>query len=116
MAIAISFTLKGQELSSIRNVLEGIAARHEGEELIHGFMPRELVIEKGFSTELVDMLDELFPVQHIFFGRREEMVKYANSVKAFAIFVGEIKEGVAEEYDLYLNKAPKCNILEFDVI
>lgn len=109
--IAVSFTIKGQKMSDIKPVLEQLSERHGGKSghtvLIHGFMPRHAVVEKGFSTELVDTLDELFPEQvgcyQISTGKpnRDAMVAIVADSGAEVYAIGEIIEGVAEEVKLY---------------
>lgn len=107
--IAISFTIKGQKIQDIRPVLEKLSERYAAKSgntaLIHGFMPRAAVVEKGFSTELVDTLDELFPVQvgcyHNGKPNRDAMVALVKNAEADVYAIGSIVEGVAEEIELY---------------
>jgi len=107
--IAVSFTIKGQKISDIKPVLEQLSERHGGKSghtaLIHGHMPRHVVVEKGFFTELVDILDELFPVQigcyHNGKTNRELMLAIIADSGAEVYAIGEIIEGVAEEVKLY---------------
>jgi len=107
--IAVSFTIKGQKMSDIKPVLEQLSERYGGKSghtvLIHGFMPRHAVVEKGFSTELVDTLDELFPEQvgcyHNGKPNRDAMVAIVADSGAEVYAIGEIIEGVAEEVKLY---------------
>lgn len=107
--IAISFTIKGQKMSDIKPVLEQLSERYAAKSgktvLIHGFMPRHVVVEKGFPTELVDTLDELFPVQvgcyHNGKPNRDAMVAIVNDSEAEVYAIGSIIEGVEEEVKLY---------------
>ena len=109
--IAVSFTIKGQKMSDIKPVLEQLSERYAAKSgktaLIHGFMPRHVVVEKGFSTELVDTLDELFPEQvscyQISTGKpnREAMVAIVADSGAEVYAIGSIIEGVEEEVKLY---------------
>lgn len=104
--IVIAFTLKGQDFAKIKQKLIEIHNWHDVDDvvLLHGFMPREVIIEKGFSTEVVDALDQLFPTQINFYKDgplRELMAKAAIALNANLYFVGQIKEGVAEEAKMY---------------
>lgn len=117
--IVLSFTLKGQDFSKIKEAILDIKKKHfptKNVILLHGFMPRAEVIKKGFSTEVVDFLEETFPIQLNLYADgaplRHEMVKIANHLDANVYFIGEIKEGVLEEYTLYKSFAPYCSLFE----
>lgn len=104
--IIIAFTLKGQSFDKIKAALVQIA--NEGENprlLLHGFMPRKLVEAKGFSTEVVDALEELFPIQTNFFYNgtvmRHSMRIYGEMLSAKVYVIGPVIEGVKEEVELY---------------
>ncbi len=106
--VAISFTLKGQSFEDIKLVLEKLSIMHNAVNgnvcLVHGFMPRALVIEKGFGTEVVDTLDKLFPYQmNCYVGgpQREVMASIIKEQRGLVYTIGEIKEGVAEELVAY---------------
>jgi hypothetical protein len=104
--IAIAFTLKGQNFSDIRKCLELLSAQVGREAiLVHGFMSRQAVIDKGFSTEVVDALAELFPYQLNCFvdghPKRQEMANILKAQRGTVYTIGEVKEGVLEEVDLY---------------
>ena len=60
MRIQISFG-KDADLVIVRKQLEEVAEQYKGEDnhFYTGFMPRAIVVEKGFSTEIVDLLDEV---------------------------------------------------------
>ena len=107
--IAISFTLKGQSFDSIKSTLEALSLQTHGTSgntvLVHGFMPRQAVLEKGFSTEVVDTLSTLFPYQlNCFAGGvpdRKTMAVIIKESHGTVYTIGEVKEGVKEEVDLY---------------
>lgn len=104
--IAISFTLKGQDFGKIRTQLEKIKAENPGPVmLMHGFLSRKVIQERGLPTDVVDALDELFPTQLnlSFVGGefRNMMAYHAKTVNAKVYAIGEIKEGVADEVTLY---------------
>lgn len=107
--IAISFTLKGQSFSAIKTRLQliqqDVVNAGKVPILVHGFMPRHVVIEKGFSTEVSEALDELFPLQVNCFTQgvpmRGEMPKLLNAYDGDLYVIGEIKEGVADEVAEY---------------
>ena len=103
-AIIIAFTLKGQSFEEIKKHLIAIKERQSPTVVIHGFMPKSEVVERGFSTEVVDTLQELFPVQlNMYNGgpMRLEMVSVAKKLGAEVFVIGEIIEGVKEEVDMY---------------
>lgn len=107
--IAISFTLKGQPFEKIKPILEIIRDKirltNEIPILVHGFMPRSVVLEKGFSTDVVDGLAEIFPLQLNCYvnGKpsRETMAGILDEFSGEAFIVGEIVDGVMEERDFY---------------
>jgi hypothetical protein len=106
-AIVLCFTLKGQPLDRILKMVEAIRAMHSQEViLIHGFMPREEVVGRGYGTEVVDALDHHFPVQLNMYSPtvgplRMEMANTARRLDADVFVIGEAREGVAEEFALY---------------
>ena len=106
--IAIAFTLKGQSFEEIQLVLEKLSIMHNATNgnvcLVHGFMPRAVVLEKGFGTEVVDTLDKLFPYQlNCYVGgpQRQIMSDIIKQQKGLVYSIGEVKEGVAEEMAEY---------------
>ncbi len=116
--IGVSFTLKGQELFGILPALKAIAAKNPDAILVHAFMPRELVIEKGLSTNLVDTLDNLFPNQLSFFKDgepdREGMKNLLYDKQGTAYIIGRVKDGVREEFLLYAKAGVKVVTIEFN--
>ncbi len=113
-AIVVAFTLKGQDLEKILDVLENVQhARHE-HILIHGFMPIAEVEKKGWDPALAKALHQLFPVQlNMYDGRplREEMAEVAKKLDAEIVVIGEVRDGVAEEVELYKELGLKINYL-----
>lgn len=110
-AIAISLTLKEQDKNEILSLLEYLAYHLKGADkpvvLVHGFLPRRVVLEKGFSTSVVDALDKLFPIQlNLWDGvpLRQEMADVLERLNGDAYVIGDVKEGVAEEVNLYERK------------
>jgi hypothetical protein len=61
--IVIAFTLKGQDQQEIFKLLDHVKELEPDVVLIHGFLPRRIIMEKQFSTDVVDKLDSLFPNQ-----------------------------------------------------
>lgn len=105
-AVVLAFTLKGQDEEKIVLRIREIRQLYPKVILIHGFMPRKLVEEKGWSTKIIDELEQ-FPVRlNMYDGKplREEMATVASKLKANVIVIGEIKEGVLEEVNLYKQK------------
>jgi len=109
-AIIISFTLKNQDFGRIKPVIEKIAKENPNTILIHGFLPRKEVIEKGFSTEVVDVLESNFPVQLNMYDKgvlRLEMGYIGKKLGAEVHIIGQNIDGVYEECQQYCwNKLP----------
>ncbi len=118
MPVFISFSLKPLQgtdrtfKTAILPSLESIAKTYPGWKLHHGFMPREEVVKRGFSTEVVDALDQLFPEQVPYYMdgtvNRERMAQVASgngqnglrqNAKVFVI--GPVVDGVKEEVAAY---------------
>ena len=78
--IAISFTLNGQDTEKIfkelKKIRNNVGARVE---LVHGFLPREVVIKKKMTTDVIDMLDFLFPNQVNFYDKKKKKGIETNS-------------------------------------
>lgn len=105
-AIIIAFTLKGQDFEKIEKVLAEISSKKLHPILaIHGFMPRRVLIEKNFPLNVVNALDKHFPMQlNMYYDGqplRQEMAVVGRKLDATVHLIGEMKEGVAEEIDLY---------------
>jgi len=106
-SIAISFTLKNQDFSKIKTALKAIKDNYIDEvKMYHCHMPREIVLEKGFTTEFVDMLDEIFPNNYSLYTNdlqlsREELVETMIHEDGYVYVVGSIIDGVKSEYELY---------------
>lgn len=103
-ALVLAFTLKEQSIPEILNALKTVREEHPDHILIHGFMPRAEVVKRDFSPLIVDTLEQHFPVQLNMYRDkplREEMVEVAKRLDAKIVVIGEIKEGVKEEVDLY---------------
>jgi hypothetical protein len=111
--IGISFTLKGQDQEKIFSALETIAKKHGNSLLVHGFLPRKIVEEKQFPTDVVDKLEALFPLQLNLWKEkplRVEMAEVLSRLGGKVYVIGEVKEGVEEEISLY--KAKGLEIVE----
>lgn len=110
--IGVSFTLKGQDFAKIAPILEKISKDIAGTGktaiLVNGFMPKHVVLEKGFDTVVVNTLEELFPIQINCYhkGRpdREEMSDILKETGGNAYLIGDLKEGVKEEWEIYTEK------------
>lgn len=114
-AIVLAFTLKDQDQDQIIKRLKSVCGLFRDHIVIHGFMPRKVLEEKGFSTAIVDTLDECFPVQLNMFMNgaplRDEMGLTALRLDAKVIVIGKIAHGVKEEIDHY--KTFHREIVEF---
>lgn len=110
--LSLHFTLKGDiPFRKIKHYIQRVLInRYEGRYpiLLHAFLPREHVVKNGFSTKVVDMLDELFPYQINFCpdGKpdREALMQAIVEKCATAYFVGEIKNGVFQEFTMLKDK------------
>jgi hypothetical protein len=114
--IVIAFTLKGQDQQEIFRMLDQVKELEPDAVLIHGFLPRSIVTERGFPTDVVDKLESLYPNQiNLFNGQplRHCMAEVAYATKATVYVIGEIKEGVAEEIDLYRSRS--LNVVNLNV-
>ena len=103
-AIVIAFTLKDQPFETILPNLIKIAEDNPDAIVIHGFMPRAELEARNFSCDVVNALENLFPVRLNMYNEkplRNEMVDAAAKLGAQVYVIGEIKEGVAEEVALY---------------
>ena len=113
--VAVSFTLKGQDFGRIKQKLQTIAAdlKESGDRvvLVHGFMPKHEVLSRGFNTDVVDTLDELFPVQCSFYSNgKPDRIGMADLIHEFGgevHVIGEVSGGVSEEVALYMGMRVK---------
>lgn len=128
---SIHFTIKGQTMKEINKKIDNWLAtqslidfseKAEGEPsavLHHCFLPREMVVARGFSTEVVDTLDEISGESQVrWFGASDDlgmsrllMLQNIKRLKGIAIFVGEVKEGVKEEYELSSQMEVECVLI-----
>lgn len=115
--IGISFSLKGQDIADIRESLEKISQQLGGTTgdtiLVHGFMPKHVVVEKGFSTDWADMFNELFPIQINCYANgatdRKLMAKILKEQGGEAWIVGDVIDGVREEEAIYMENLLNIN-------
>ena len=76
--------------------------------IINGYLPLDVVQEKQLDPTWANYLNNYNQVS--FYDsvnnkvRREEMAEFASKVKAQVFVLGEIKDGVKEEFDLLQNK------------
>lgn len=108
---SLHFTIKGQSVEEIKQAFADFVVDQHFYPNVgimhHCFLPRKIVTEKGFPTELVDFLDEVTPRNVCWndgitdiHDHRLSMIQHMTATNGLAIFIGEIKEGVAEELDL----------------
>lgn len=114
--IVLSFTLKNQDFSKIAAAIIKIKESYTEELLLfHGFMPREEVVAKKFSTDVVDFIENNFPNRRSFYiaGKvdRAEMAACAYNCQATVYVIGEVVAGVKEEVDLYEEKKMKIEYI-----
>jgi len=105
--IVLAFTLKGQSQEKILAKIIEVAKDYPNHILVHGFMPRYLLVEKGIPTDVVDTLTANFPIRlNMHDGKRvlrTEMAMIAKKLDAQIVVIGNISEGVKEEIDLYIS-------------
>jgi hypothetical protein len=113
-AIILAFTLKGQDQDKIIKRIESLGEVYAENICIHGFMPLATVIEKQFDPAIVYAIKKAFPVQLNMYDDvplRTEMADVGKKLGAKVVVVGDIKEGVKEEVDLY--KTHNLEIVHF---
>lgn len=120
--VSIHFTVKGQTVSEINQKLDDWFNHIEGDlpfdfsettepvsALHHCFLPEKTVKEKGLSNEIYEDILHPFSERKVcWFGvsdygsahDRLYMLQNLQKLNGIALFIGEIKEGVKEEYDL----------------
>jgi hypothetical protein len=131
--VSIHFTLKGQTTKEIAKKLDAFcdgenlnnpkfdfSERLEGAPrnvLHHCFLPEKVVKEKGFPTDVYDdILDPFSEDKVCWYGTsdyglvwdRRLMLENLKKVDGLAIFVGDIKEGVEEEYNIAKELGIEC--------
>lgn len=118
-AIAISFTLKNQPQDKIFAKLEVIQKANPDALLIHGFLPKKILLEKGFPpTDVIDKLEELFPVQLNMYNEkplRKEMAQVAVKLNARVYVIGNIIEGVEEDVNSYEKEGVQFTHVPLDI-
>lgn len=129
--VSIHFTTKGQTVQEINKKFNDyinnnqktlpfdFSERTEPRSILHHcFLPEKVVKEKGFSTEIYDEILHPTSEQKVcWFGTsdyglvwdRRLMLENLAKLKGVAVFIGEIKEGVKEEYEL-------CQELNIDCV
>jgi len=113
-AIAISFSLKDQNRHAIFSKLAEIATLQNISVVIHGNLPRQEVLRRHLPTDLVDKLDELFPIQLNMWNAkvlRQDMGEIATRLNAEVFVIGQVKGGVEEEINIYTSKGLKINYI-----
>ena len=104
-AIVLAFTLKGQDQNKIIEKIKEASVKYADHLCIHGFMTRKEVVEKKLPTDILDAIETYFPKRANFYVKgplRQEMCEWAKLVNAIVVIIGEVKEGVQEEYNLYM--------------
>ena len=134
--LSIHFTLKGQTVEQIDQKLNNwldsdkytgqfdFSENGETEPrnvLHHCFLPKKVVEQKGFSTEVWDLLETISEDIVCWNGvwnegdalcwDRKLMLENIKKVNGISIFIGEIIEGVKEEYDIAQELGIDCIII-----
>lgn len=122
--VSIHFTTKGQSVQELNKKFDEYITSNQNSlpfdfsestnprsVLHHCFLPEKVVKEKGFSNEIYE--DILHPTSEhkvCWYGTsdyglvwdRRLMLENLKKLNGIAIFIGEIKDGVKDEYDLVL--------------
>lgn len=120
--VSIHFTIKGQTVAELdKKIQDFIDANRDNlpfdfsesteprSILHHCFLPESTVKEKGFSNEVYEViLHSLCEIKICWFGTsqlgmewdRRLMLENLKKLGGVAVFVGDIKEGVKDEYDI----------------
>lgn len=110
---SIHFTIKGQELATIEKAFHKFMNGHPllneenfGVRSHTCQLPRKVVEEKGFNLGIIEFIESLTDGNDVnwFFAcatlemSRNQMLETIKRLDGVSIFVGEIRDGVAEEY------------------
>jgi len=112
---SIHFTLKGQQLKEIEEKFFKWASQNE---LLHESktnlkvhsctMPRKIVEQKGWDLSIVEFMESLtdgndinwYYASNTIEMSRQFMLENLKKFYSVAIFIGELKDGVLEEYNI----------------
>ena len=118
-ALTVSFSLKGQNVSSIIKQLKKLQKKFNGDDvlLIHSKLPRGEIKMRKMSTELVDKIYELFPIQLNLWKEDtgsliHEMGYFAKMLNASVYVIGRIDEHVSKEISYYKLYNLEINYIE----
>lgn len=120
--VSIHFTIKGQTIQEVdkkfnnwimcnsKNLPFDFSESTEPRTVLHHcFLPKKEVEEKGLSTEIYDIVLDPTAEQQVCWYNASEfglvwsrrlMLENIAKLKGIALFIGEIKEGVLEEYNI----------------
>lgn len=134
--VSIHFTTKAQSIEHLNKLLTTFC---EGENynnpkfdfseatqprsvLHHCFLPEETVKEKGFSNEVYEtILNPTSEHQICWYGvsgrlglvwDRMYMLENIKKLNGIALFIGELKEGVLEEFEIAKELGIECIVLD----
>ncbi len=131
--VSIHFSIKEQTIEELNNKFDNYIKKNQDNlpfdfseqtsprsVLHHCFLPEKIVEQKGFSTQIYD--DILHPTSEnkvCWFGTsdyglewdRRLMLENIAKLNGISIFIGEIKEGVKEEYDLAIELGIECILI-----
>jgi hypothetical protein len=118
---SLHFTTKGQTVDDIRKKFKDWLYKDNSQTipetdctgegfliLHHCFMHRKDIEAKGWSTKILDFLEHRFAHIVCWYGASDQnlnldrllMLQNLKRVNGVAIFIGEIKDGVKDEYEL----------------
>lgn len=134
--VSIHFTIKGQTTKELEAKLDAFCSGENFNNpkfdfserqfddkrnvLHHCFLPEKVVKEKGFSTEVYDDILHPFSEDKVcWYGTsdyglvwdRRLMLENLKKLDGVAIFLGEIKEGVEEEYKIAQELGVECILI-----
>ena len=122
---SVHFTLKGQTLEQIKEAFDILLmteslVKETDDVLHHCFLPRIVVEQRGWTTEVLDFLRQINPFKRICWYRTTEgdvayresekeesilrdrwtMLENLAKLKGTAFFIGAQIDGVKEEYEI----------------
>ena len=104
--IVLAFTLNGQSVKKILEAIQDIKKEYPEAICIHA-LPIHQMLDKIDEQDVFYNLEENYPYQLNLFNDKsgqplhKELCSVAVNLKAQVCVIGEVKEGVAEEVELY---------------
>jgi len=117
---SIHFTVKGQEMAQIEKAFDEFQSKDiygtldlsEDNSIVlhHCFLPEKDVVSKGWDNSIHEFLNTLTDANKVCYYHSDDdgnlgmsrlnMLRNIERLGGVSVFIGEIKDGVKEEYDL----------------